>query len=62
MGRPRLHFDGEPNRFTAMQQLFNAQSTLRVKYATHDDRKVRLRRITKSLSDWYAKYGTRRSA
>lgn len=56
---PRLHFDGEPNRFAAMRQLFPQQSTLQVKYATADRTHPKLRLLLRSLDQWFGKYGRR---
>jgi hypothetical protein len=51
---PRVHFDGEPDRFRQMRALFNDKSTLRVKFATPELKKFRMPRIRKVLGRRWA--------
>lgn len=41
--RPPLYFDGEPDTFRQLRQLFAPVSRLRVRYATPDRRRMQLR-------------------
>lgn len=53
--RPRIHFDGSPDRYQRMQQLFSPVSRLRVRWADANAAKFRLK--PKRLQDWFRKHG-----
>jgi hypothetical protein len=48
MRRPKLHFDGEPDRFSSMHKLFTENNFVpgwRVRFARAVDKKFRLSRL-----------------
>lgn len=54
--RPRLYFDGAPDRFERTQALFSTTSRLRVKWAAPIARKFRLSRIALAVEQWKRKH------
>ena len=57
---PRIHFDGEPNRFAQMRKLFNQRSTLLVRWARPVAAKFRLRSV--SVEQWFRRHAGRRAS
>lgn len=53
----KLHFDGEPDHLDRMRKLFPKTSTVQVRWAAADPRKLRISRISIALQQWKKKYG-----